>query len=188
MANIDVWTINIHNAIHNASLHHPLLNPIDIMQIFHEALYTTLITEKTKYCHYDSLTLPISIPVDKLHTLLRTWFLNTRNSLYHHTVYSTSTWWVELRTIYVASLTFRKVPRQDPNSPVQSKGTHTNCPGCTYTPWHVGSLLILSDVGDWLTVIMTDCMFVSYVPGYVTCMLCYATHCTVRVPTWTVAF
>jgi len=73
--NNDVWTKHIYNAVHNTSLQHPLQNPITIIQIFHEALHcTTPIAENTKYCHYDSLRLPIPSPVNKMHTRLITWY------------------------------------------------------------------------------------------------------------------
>jgi len=77
VANNDVWTKNIHYAVHNTSLQHPLQNPITIMQIFHEAHYTTMITDNNKYYHYVSLRLPIPYPVNKLHTRLMTWYAQT---------------------------------------------------------------------------------------------------------------
>jgi hypothetical protein len=70
----DVWTQNIHNTVQNTNLDYPLKNPITILQIFHPAHYTTLITEKNKYFCYDILSMHIPTPVNKLHARLRKWF------------------------------------------------------------------------------------------------------------------
>ena len=55
----DVWTRRITNPLTNEQLQHPLQNNITIMQIYKSQHYTTLITDKKKYYHYDGLQMAV---------------------------------------------------------------------------------------------------------------------------------
>jgi len=70
VADRDVCTRNIHYTMHNTTPQHPLQNPITI-QIFHAAHVTTRKPNNNKCFYYDSLRLPITPPVNKLHASLR---------------------------------------------------------------------------------------------------------------------
>jgi hypothetical protein len=55
----DVWTRRITDPLTNERLQHPLQNSITIMQIYDSQHYTTLITDKERYYHYDGLNMSV---------------------------------------------------------------------------------------------------------------------------------
>ena len=70
----DVWTRQVTNPLTGTRLHHPLQNPITIMQIYNSQHYTTLITHNNYYYYYDGLGLPVPQTVTHMHRHLRQWY------------------------------------------------------------------------------------------------------------------
>jgi len=67
----DVWTRQITNPLTKERPRHPLQTNITIMQIYHSQHYTTFITDKKRYYHYDGLGMPVPHTVTHLHNHIR---------------------------------------------------------------------------------------------------------------------